>query len=704
MADRKLTVILSGDSKGLTSALGQADQSAGKFGSNVQGMGIKAKAALVGVGLGVLKFGKDSVAAYGEAEESQKRLADAFERFPKLANSSQKALQGLNSELQKKTKYDDDNIASGQAVIAQFGVTGKQIESITPLLLDYASRTGKDIPAAAQDVGKALLGNAKALKNIGIKYTATGDTAKDFTNIQALLAKQVGGFAEKEGTTAAGKMAILRNQFGELEETVGSMLVPALTQLASIGLSVIAFFSGLPGPVKVALGVVAAMGGAIVLVNKAHQAWTAATQAWSAVTKIATGVQAAFNVVMSANPIMLVVLAIAVLAAGLVLAYTKVGWFRDFVDASFRAISTVVGTVVGFIQEHWQLLLQILTGPIGIAVGIIAGHWETIKGGVLAVKDFIVATWDGMVGFFSALPGRIAGIATGMWDSARNATTAAKTWIGDRISDIAGFFSGLPGKIKAAFSGLGDIIKAPFVSAFQAVKKWWNSTVGGFGFTTPNWLPFGAGGKSFHIPSMHTGGIVPGGLGNEPIMQLQGGEGVFTPEQMRALMTMAQVRAAVKPTGSNESAGFLKTLATGFTENDQATADEQRALDIRASRGLPTVQELYEKGNTVNGSYMTQFAKQLEEYQRLSRDGVEGVADAVASAFGITTSGSLVSAVSDGIAAAIAPQQSEVADLLRQILTALSNPAPLIMDGVRVGEVVLANIAARTSRNSALVF
>ncbi len=56
---------------------------------------------------------------------------------------------------------------------------------------------------------------------------------------------------------------------------------------------------------------------------------------WS---KVSAGAQAAFNAVMNANPVFLVVTAIAALTAGLVLAYNKSETFRDIVDGAFRAI------------------------------------------------------------------------------------------------------------------------------------------------------------------------------------------------------------------------------------------------------------------------------------------------------------------------------------------------------------------------------
>lgn len=529
-SERKLTVVIAGDSRGATKALGDVETKASGFGSKIGGLSNKAKVAFAGLGIGVLKFGSDSVAAYSESEEAQKRLADAFDRFPKLADTSQAALQKINSALQKKTKFDDDAIASGQAVIAQFGLTGSQLESITPLLVDYASRTGKDMPAAAQDMGKALLGNAKALKNIGIKYTATGDTAKDFANIQALLSKQVGGFAEKEGTTAAGKAKILANQFGELEEQVGGFLVPALSKLASVGLTAITWLQN--PAVRTGAILLAGVAAAIVSVNLATRGWTAATQAWGAVQKVATGVQWAFNTALSANPIALVVLAIAALAAGVVLAYQKVGWFHDAVDKLgsffkntlwpilqsvagwivgtlgpvFVGIGNTVAGVVGFIRNHWQAILAILTGPVGVAVKIIHDHWD----------------------------------------------------------GITRFFAGIPHAIASAFSGLAGAISSPFRSAFSAVKSLWNNTIGGFSFSIPSWVPK-VGGKSFKIPRMHTGGIFAPGS-SEGFALLKRGEGVFTPEQMKAL----------GPTSSGPAVYEVKVDLTGAVISNKF--DLQRML------------------------------------------------------------------------------------------------------------------------------
>ncbi|MFJ5151355.1 phage tail tape measure protein, partial [Streptomyces sp. NPDC088353] len=96
---------------------------------------------------------------------------------------------------------------------------------------------------------------------------------------------------------------------------------------------------------------------------------------------VLTAAQWLLNIAMDANPLGLIILGIAALVAGLIWAYTKVGWFRDFVDGAFKLIGQAVSWCVDFVKAHWPLLLALLTGPIGIAVGLIVKYWDKIKSG-----------------------------------------------------------------------------------------------------------------------------------------------------------------------------------------------------------------------------------------------------------------------------------------------------------------------------------
>jgi hypothetical protein len=52
--------------------------------------------------VGIVKFGADSVRAFTDAEKSQAKLTDAFQRFPKLADTSQQAIEDLSTALAQK--------------------------------------------------------------------------------------------------------------------------------------------------------------------------------------------------------------------------------------------------------------------------------------------------------------------------------------------------------------------------------------------------------------------------------------------------------------------------------------------------------------------------------------------------------------------------------------------------------------------------
>jgi hypothetical protein len=207
-----------------------------RTGKSFRGLKVAGAAALAAVGVAAVKFGSDSVKAYVQAEASQLRLQDAFRKFPKLSDTNIGALRRLNTELAKKTRFDDDATASGQAVLAQFNLTGQQITKLTPLLQDYAAKTGKDLPTAARDLGKAVLGQGRSLKSVGINFKDTGTEAGNLEQITKGLRTQVGGFAEKEGKSAAGRAEILRNQFGELQEAAGKQLLPALMKAGNSAL------------------------------------------------------------------------------------------------------------------------------------------------------------------------------------------------------------------------------------------------------------------------------------------------------------------------------------------------------------------------------------------------------------------------------------------------------------------------------------
>jgi phage-related tail protein len=297
-------------------------------------------------GLAIVGFAKTSISAYADAEKSQRVLTDAYQRFPALADVPLQSLRDQAQALQNVTKFDGDATAAAMGHLAAFKLTGTQVQQLTPLLLDYAQKTGKDLPTAAGDLGKALLGQGRALKGIGINFKDTGSAAGNFAELTGALRTQVGGFAEKEGLSAEGRAAILGNKFDDLREAVGARLIPALSALANAGIASLDWMSQNEGKTK---AIAAAVGGlvAVLVVAKtitlagaaATAIHTAALVVWSGVSKAAAAAQWLLNAALTANPIGLVIAAIALLVAGLVIAYKRSETFRNIVNGALHAVA-----------------------------------------------------------------------------------------------------------------------------------------------------------------------------------------------------------------------------------------------------------------------------------------------------------------------------------------------------------------------------
>jgi len=420
--------------------------------------GIGTAAAAAGAYVAV-EFGQKSVEAFIDAQASQTKFEESLRKNDLGAYTAE--IDELSQALALKTRFDDDATKSGAAVLANFGLTADQLKATLPLVQDYAAFTGKDMTSASKLLGKAFLGNTRALKDLGIAYKPTGDSAADMAAIMDLVNTKVGGFAEKEGKTAAGTAAILSNQLGEVQEQIGSYLVPALTTL---GKWIIAYV--IPAVSKLAgwfqanlLPVIQDVGSWIMgTFVPAVQSLAAAfmRDVWPAIQQVAA--QVAENLAP----------AIASLAEL---------WDKSLKPAFIKALPYI---------KEWLKYVGILIGVIAVVVSWIVGKLIPAIAGFIGklievnskVQEVVLGIRNkfiGLVDFVRSLPGKIGAAASGMWDGIKNSFRGALNWIISKWNNLS--FS-LPG---VSIPGLGDI--------------------GGFTLNTPD------------IPGLYKGGdVTAGGL------------------------------------------------------------------------------------------------------------------------------------------------------------------------------------------------
>ena len=188
-------------------------------------------------------------------------------------------------------------------------------------------------------------------------------------------------WAQKTGGTAAAtadSSAKMSLGFAELKENLGVALLPAFDAMNEKLVAFSAFASKNTKLILILGGVIGGLAAAIVAANIAMKAWAAAAIIVKAVTVAWTGAQWLLNAALVANPIGLIVVAIAAFIAIIVAAYLKVDWFRDLVDTAWAAIQVAIETVVTWLQEVAWPIIQTVFKAIATAVGVYLTVWKTI--------------------------------------------------------------------------------------------------------------------------------------------------------------------------------------------------------------------------------------------------------------------------------------------------------------------------------------
>lgn len=449
-------------------AMGLLTQSAGKgmYGIDKMGDAIKeftilatdgsesSRDAMRGIGLGARQIERDLLAGGSTANKAFGQVVDALLKVKDPAAQSQAALALFGTPLEDLGTKD----------IPKF------LKS-----LDSGKKGLKGWKGATEDMGATLNDNAK-------------------TNLTAFTRQLQTGFVDLIGGKVLPKVT-------DWTSALSTGLGPALSAVGDILKDVTDWLEDHSTVAKTLAGVIAAL----VVVTAAHSAvlavgaaggmvaWLKGIRLVSAATKVWQAVQWALNIAMSANPMVLITMAIAALVVGLIIAYKKSDTFRAIVNKAFSKVKDVAGKVFPKIGE----IISKVFGAIkkifqNIPIVLIIRHWDTIKEKTRAafqwVNDKIRSLFGGAVG-----------------------------WVREKIGALVGFFAELPGRISRKVAGAFDGLKAALRGALAWIATKWNSFDLEIGpFKIPDWVPK-VGGNSFHIPDVFpdipglaTGGRVTG--------------------------------------------------------------------------------------------------------------------------------------------------------------------------------------------------
>ena len=437
--------------------------------------------------------------------------------------------------------------------IAQaFFQNGSAIDEYLKKAEEYAKKN------PMSSTGKELVDQLTAVKNgTGDMTTALGTAMRtgivsmdDFMNTLTKMNKEgVNGFQsfEQQARNSTGgiqtaiensKTAVVRGiakiieafGSGSLAETVsglGSGFEKALDSVAGL-IKFVKDNSAVFTVIAVGVGIFT---GAVVAYNTAVWLASAASKAWTVATQIATGVQWLFNAALNANPLTLLVVAIAAVVAGIVWFFTQTETGKNIWNGFVEVLSSTISSIGQWFKGLWDGIVSIFSGVAGWFGGIFQGAWNAITG----------------------IFGRLGGFFGGVWNSITGMFGRLGSFVGDAIGGaVKGAVNGALGMVERMANGFIGMING----AIGLINKIPGVNIGNI--------------PSLHIPRLATGGIVTPQGGGSIIYAGDGGQNEWVVPESKMASLVEQINRRRSGDG-----GMTKHITVNNTYNVRDKVDAQ---------------------------------------------------------------------------------------------------------------------------------
>ena len=371
--------------------------------------------------------------------------------------------------------------------------------------------------------------------------------------------------------------ADLQEQLSELGETV----MPIITAVTQGIANILSWFNNLSPEVQNFIGIVLGLVAAI-----------------STVIGVIQGISGALAL-LSANPISLIIMAVAALVAAFIYLWNNCEEFREFWINLWDTISSAFSAV-------WDAIVNFFTVTIPDAWNSVVDFfwqgyytWQSIW---QSIGDFFSGIWDGIVSFFTeTIPNawnslvdfcwqgyyawqevwqNVGDFFSGIWDGIVGffTETIPNAWNGlmDIFNKIGSWWSGIWNGVRDTFSNvfnsLVNIAKQPInaiIGLINGIIDGLNWMIGGLNqlsFDIPDWVPV-FGGKKFGI-NIPTIGKIPYLASGGVLSQGSAVVGEAGPELLTMMGTKAVVQPLTSSTTTNTNLGGVNIVVYGAPGQD----------------------------------------------------------------------------------------------------------------------------------------
>lgn len=370
-----------------TSKMKDAENSTNSLRDTFGGLG-----GLIGritAGIGIASLTHEIISLGIEAEQTRTSFAVMLGGVDNANN-----MLGELAEFANVTPFDNAGVERAAQTLLQFGIEGNQIIPTLQKLGDASGGNAERLQSMAlvfgqissagklsgQDLMQLINNGFNPLKIISEKTgRSMGDLKKDMENgaISADMVTQAFtwatsegglfyGMMDKQSKTVGGRISTLLGTLQELGKQIGESLNPILGVMVDSLQSIVGFISTYKTELSVLIGVVAAA-------TTGYFAYTTIMSAGTLATTLFSGAMSVLNVVMSLNPVGLLIAGIAALVAGVYLAYQHFDKFRAAIHGVGEAIKTFVGNAVAKFKALPTIIIEAFKG-------IPKAMFDTLKG------------------------------------------------------------------------------------------------------------------------------------------------------------------------------------------------------------------------------------------------------------------------------------------------------------------------------------
>ena len=346
--------------------------------------------------------------------------------------NSETVLNGMRKALKSST---EDGLSLNEALIAledQILNNNNSVDGLTAAY-DMFGKSGDQIYGAIAAGSLSFRDLAEAADDaagtVETTFNSTKDASDSFQlalqNIKVSAAEVIDNFLEKNGPALE-----------EMLQKISDKLLPAIVKAVEDVTGVISWVIDNIDWLAPLAGTIAGIATAIGLV---------------------TAAQTALNVVLAANPIGLVVTAIAGLVAAFVALWNKSEEFREFWINLWEKVKEVATKV-------WEGIKKVFSAA-----------WEGVKNAWSNVGDWFKKKWEGIKDAFSKTKEFFKDKFESARDAVKNAWEKAPEFFAEKKEKIQNAFAKVDSFMSDKFGGAWEAAKLPWKAAIDYFKNIWES-------------------------------------------------------------------------------------------------------------------------------------------------------------------------------------------------------------------------------------